>query len=83
MGIADAVETLLRFLRRDAGSDARAGALLNLVIVDSKRGDYPAATDGVRLKALGVELVDVELVTSASHPRIDPERLSEVLVSLA
>jgi CofD-related protein of GAK system len=83
MGIADAVETLLRFLRRDAGSDARAGALLNLVIVDSKRGDYPAATDGVRLKELGVELVDVELVTSESHPRIDPERLSEMLVSLA
>jgi CofD-related protein of GAK system len=83
MSVSDAVSALLRHVRADAGADTRAEDVVQHVVVDTANGDYQATLDLERLVELGVGVVDTDLVTDASHPRIDRERLAEVLVSLA
>jgi len=83
MTIGKCVETLLRYLRRDAGDDVKTEAMLDFVLVDTARGSYPSPLDLERVTALGIEVIDTELVTERSAPALDPERLSRVLVSLA
>jgi CofD-related protein of GAK system len=79
---ADAVERLLAYLRRSGPGEPPAERLLDLVIVDSARGQYPGGLDLHRIRRLGVRVLDVRLVTARSHPLIDTRRLVEVLVSL-
>ena len=79
---ADAVERLLTYLRRSGPGELPTERLLDLVIVDSARGEYPGGLDLPRIRRLGVRVLDVRLVTARSHPLIDTRRLVEVLVSL-
>ena len=77
-----AAEMLLEALRRDAGTDADAGDLLNFVLLDRHSGVYslPAAAD--RLRQLEVEPVEADFVSRSQPPEVDPERLTEILLSL-
>jgi CofD-related protein of GAK system len=79
---AEAVERLLGYLRRSGPGELPTERLLDLVIVDSARGEYPGGLDLGRIRRLGVRVLDVRLVTARSHPLIDTRRLVEVLVSL-
>ncbi len=81
--VASCVDRLLSTLRRDAGDDATAAELLDLVLVDSTNGDYPGGLESEALCSLGVTLVDLPLVTPESRPGLDPELLSRALLSLA
>ena len=83
MGIGRAAEVILSYLRRDAGPDYRTDDLLDFVLVDTKNASYSNVRDLARLEELGVELIDMDLVTPRSHPALDPERLTHVLLSLA
>jgi hypothetical protein len=76
------VERLLATLRRDAGSDSPARSFLDYVLLDREAGSYPGGIDPEGLLDMGVELLDLPLITPASAPGLDPERLSRVLVSL-
>ncbi len=80
--VADAVERLLAYLRRSGPGEPAARRLLDLVIVDSRRGVYPTGLELERIARLGPRVLDVRLVTARSAPFIDPRRLAEVLVSL-
>ncbi len=82
MSTADTVARLIAQLRTDAGPDVPTHRLLNVVAVDSRRGDYPGGLDINAIEALGVSVVDVDLVTDESAPLLDPHRLVEVLLSL-
>lgn len=83
MSIADAVERIAHCVRRDAGEDTHMADILTCVLVDTRSGVYSTPLDAVRLKELGVQVVDMPLVTRRSRPWLDPERLSQVLISLA
>jgi CofD-related protein of GAK system len=80
--VADAVERLLEYLRRSGPGELATERLLDLVIVDSARGQYPGGLDLDRIARLGVRVLDLRLVTARSRPFIDTRRLVEVLVSL-
>lgn len=84
MGVHDAVRALHRFVARDCGKPAPAvREVVDFVLVDSTRADYGERLDLDRIRALGVELIDVPLVTDKSRPLLDPTPLAEVLLSIA
>jgi CofD-related protein of GAK system len=80
MSARDTVSTLLAYLQRNAPG-AVSGDLLNIVLVDSKNGNYsgPIPQD---LKKEGIEIVDTELITPESAPYYDSSLLANVLLSL-
>ncbi|SLM32644.1 conserved hypothetical protein [Desulfamplus magnetovallimortis] len=56
--------------------------LLNYVIIDSKNGEYEGKIDKCALKKMGIEVIDMPLITSETSPYIDPKALVSLLLSL-
>jgi CofD-related protein of GAK system len=81
MSLNDSVKALVRYLRAGCTKRVRAGDLLGYVLLDVQGGGYESR-ELDSLRKLGVEVVDVRLITDRSAPYWDAERLSEVLVSL-
>jgi CofD-related protein of GAK system len=82
MGLVEKVETLRRYLVAGAARKASGDEVLQFVLVDGKATGLPRRTvQGVR--RLGVEVVDVPLMTAASRPYLDDRLLAEALLSLA
>lgn len=71
MDIEQACERLVRTVRRDAGAEVPVGRILNHVVLD-RRSVRHGAVDASRLASLGVEILERELVSTGSHPAIDP-----------
>lgn len=57
--------------------------VLDAVVVDSETGVYPAGLDLDGVRALGLKVIDMPLVTRNSAPGLDPNRLASLLVRLA
>jgi CofD-related protein of GAK system len=83
MSVADSVEALLRQVRADAGDDVPLSRVVNLVLLDRAPRHYVMHVDRARLERMGVQVVELELVTESSQPYIHPQRLTETLLSLA
>ena len=83
LSVAASAMRLLATLRLDAGSETPASHLLDFVVVDSLRGNYPYGLELEQLQDLGVSIVDLPLVSATSSPDLDPDRLARVLLSLA
>ena len=79
MSVESSVETLLEYLQKDSGKN---GGLLDYVLIDSKRGDYPQPLPGRALRKLGIEVIDTRLVSKRSAPYYDSELLVCALLSL-
>ncbi len=82
MSLYATIETLLRYLRVDAGNDCPNEKLLNFVLIDSKNGNYNSSLSQDRLDDLGIRLIDTTLITEKSAPYYDPELLVGALLSL-
>ncbi|MEA2085309.1 MAG: GAK system CofD-like protein [Thermodesulfobacteriota bacterium] len=82
MTVTDQALALLAALRNNA-PDIGVGELLNFVIIDSKRGTYNVKPNKKELAALGIEVIDVPLVSRESEPLIDSTLLLGILLSLA
>ncbi|MFZ5587922.1 MAG: GAK system CofD-like protein [Thermodesulfobacteriota bacterium] len=83
LDVAKSVAVLLDYLRRGCPEPAPTASLLNLVVVDTAGGVYPGgAVDVEAIRRLGVQVVDLPLVSEASRPHLDPGRLLEALLSL-
>lgn len=82
MGLAGAVQRLLRYLEAGLDPGSRPDRLLNYVLIDSSRGAYPEPLGLKELDSLGIRVVDAPLVTSSSAPLLDEKRLVELLISL-
>jgi CofD-related protein of GAK system len=81
MSVADCVNRLLAYLRQSSGKDESIDKFLNLVLVDTAGGSYPGGLDLAAIRHLGVQVVDLPLVSEASQPYVDEERLIEALLS--
>jgi CofD-related protein of GAK system len=81
MSVADAVDRILEFVRRDAGHDVAARSILDCVLVDTSSGAYRSALDLARIESWGVDVVDLRLVAADERRRIAPDILAEILVS--
>ncbi|MGE4299632.1 MAG: GAK system CofD-like protein [Desulfovibrionaceae bacterium] len=82
MSLFRSVRVLLSHLQ--AGCDFEVGrdALLNFVLIDSKKGVYPRPLELDKIRRFGVDVIDVPLVTKESAPYLDPRLVIEHLLSL-
>ena len=81
MDFSALIQTLTRQLRQGS-DDEPVSNFLNYVVIDADRSRYPFPINTDLLKALGVELLELPLVTSTSDPYYDDDRLAQVLLSL-
>jgi CofD-related protein of GAK system len=82
LSVAGSVERLLAHLRRSGPGGLPTDRLLDLVLVDTRRGQYPNGLEVDAIERLGVRVLDVPLVSARSAPLIDPRRIVEALLSL-
>jgi CofD-related protein of GAK system len=82
LGLADKVATLQRYLKDGSTRRVDSDQLLQLVLLDSRGAAVPKTT--IRsIERLGLQVVDVPLVTAESRPYLDDRLLAEALLSLA
>ena len=82
MTVADTVNTLLHYIRRDAGRDLPTESLLDLVLVDTKNGVYSGGLEVDAIENIGVTVLDLDLANDSDGTRIDPDKLCFALLSL-
>ena len=78
----DGVQTLLDYLRADAGQDCATDRLLNFVLVDSGQKEQLARLRADSITGLGIQVIDTRLVSEQSAPYYDPQLLVNALLSL-
>ncbi|MEW5771946.1 MAG: GAK system CofD-like protein [Thermodesulfobacteriota bacterium] len=83
LSLPGAVESLLSVLQASCPGGASRESLLNFVLLDSRRGAYPGPLDMDRIRRLGVEVLDLPLLTGESAPLVDGELLAQALLTLA
>jgi CofD-related protein of GAK system len=82
MDFEQTVHALLKQLRADVPDDCSNEKLLNFVLVDSANGRYPEGLSPEPLRGLGIELIDVKLISKQSAPYYDNDLLVSALLSL-
>ena len=73
---------LLEYLRIDNTDKCPNEKLLNFVLIDSKRGKYPALLTAPLMQELGIRIIDTRLISKQSAPYYDAELLASALLSL-
>lgn len=82
MSLEKAVETILLYLQRDCQQVTANDKLMNYVLIDSRRGNYPGRLDLDAIRARGVQIIDAPLISDASDPYLDAALVCETLISL-
>ncbi len=83
MSLYDCVHTLVSYLKHSCGTAAPVKKLLQFVLIDSRSGLYPQPMQLQKIKKLGVQIIDTPLITDASRPLADDQKVIDVLLSLA
>ncbi len=83
MELVDKVETLLGCLGKSCTSSVERRRLLQFVLVDSSRDAKAGPSEIAKVRRMGVEVIEAELVSEKSRPYLDPRRVIEHLVALA
>jgi CofD-related protein of GAK system len=81
MSLSDLVEHIVTYLRKDAGADVPVERLLNLVLLDPRWLPAGAKEALPRLHALGVQTAMLDF-SEQELPRVEPQRLAQILISL-
>ena len=79
MTLADMVAALYRYLNTDL--QGAPADYLNWVIIDSRYESYPYPLALDRIRAMGVSILEANLVSPESRPYIDPQYLCHILLS--
>jgi len=82
MTLDSSVTTLLDYLHADDTTGVRGGKLLDFILIDSKRGEYPSSISVPIMRKLGIRVIDTRLVSRQSAPYYDAELLVSALLSL-
>ena len=82
MTMDSSIQTLLRYLRADAGLKQETGRLLNFVLFDSRVDNQLNSVSMDLLDKLGIQLIDTELVSKHDVSLYNPELLVSALLSL-
>ena len=82
MSFYDLVTTLLTVLQRNCSRETEPRDLLNFILMDSRQGKYPHPLNLRKVRDLGIEIIDMNLVTPRSAPYLDDDLLIETLLSL-
>ena len=82
MTLEQMLESLLTQLQADFSQTTANEKLLNYVLMDSRNGNYASKLSQSYLRDLGIELIDVNLVSKQSAPYYDNDLLVSALLSL-
>ncbi len=82
MGLHGQVRMLMETLQAGCKADCARDALLNFLLVDTKRGVYPEPKDLTKLRRFGVEIIDVDLVDEHNPPYLDPMKVINHVLSI-
>lgn len=79
---ASCVDTLVRLVRRDAGQGTPLTDAVDLVLVDSRRGQYARPLDLPALRDRGLSILDTDLASDDNPAKLDPQKLTDALISV-
>jgi len=82
MTLEGSVHTLLHYLRAGVPDECPDRELLNFILIDSRRGHYPACRSLQGLRKLGIQVIDTRLISRDSAPYYDAGLLVAALLSL-
>ncbi|MFT7670105.1 MAG: CofD-related protein of GAK system [Planctomycetota bacterium] len=77
----ESAEQIAKAIAKDAEREVQLAEVLDFVLIDSKGLDYECDLDLDRLAQAGVQVLDLDLADS-SRTNIDPQKLTEVLLSM-
>jgi CofD-related protein of GAK system len=80
--LADQIEILISYLKKDSPKQILTCQVLNFIVVDKQNADYPGGIDEKRITHLGVRIIDYPVVTEKTSPLIDEQQLISLLLSL-
>ncbi|MBD3234737.1 MAG: GAK system CofD-like protein [candidate division Zixibacteria bacterium] len=81
--VDEQIETLLHYLMEDNAEKSNPRDYLNYIVVDKEEGAYQGEIKEKRMEELGIEVINYPLIDGNSSKRIDPNRISEILLTLA
>ncbi len=76
------VEILLHYLQQGTTDPGFTSSMLNFVLIDTRNGAYPSSLSAGRMAELGIQIIDVPLISKVSAPLYDAEMLVAALLSL-
>jgi 2-phospho-L-lactate transferase/gluconeogenesis factor (CofD/UPF0052 family) len=82
ISLADSVERLVKYLEDSCAEERKVEDLLLFVLIDGE-ATVVAERDRRRIGRLGVRLIEVPMLSSGDSERYDPDRLAQILVSMA
>lgn len=82
MSLSGCVRVLLDALQRSCDHECARDQLLNFLLVDTKRGEYPQPLDLAKIRRFGVEIIDVDLVDDNNPPYLSPDKVLAHLLSI-
>ncbi len=81
LSLADQVERLLSFLKKDNPIKIATEQVLHFIIVDRANGSYAGGVDEERIRKMGVDIIDYPLISTRNFPLIDEKLLVPLLLS--
>ncbi|MEW6076878.1 MAG: GAK system CofD-like protein [Thermodesulfobacteriota bacterium] len=81
MSLEDQVNCLVEYLRRDDPGTIKPENVLNFVLLDRKNAAYPGTAKTSSFFRRAVQVIDTQLVTDRTRPKVDPLLLIERLLS--
>lgn len=82
MSLSGCVRVLLDTLRRSCDHECARDQLLNFMLVDTRRGQYPTPLDLAKIQRFGIEVIDADLVDDKNPPYLDPNKVLAHLLSI-
>lgn len=82
MTLADSVKTLIDYLHKSCYEVVPVSKLLNFVLIDSSHGFEISEEEIKTIHDLGVEVIDISLISESTLPYYDEDKLISVLLSL-
>lgn len=83
MTISDCIRVLHHQVAQDLGADVAVDEVVGSILIDHRNGAYGDRLDLDEIASLGVQVVDLDLVTENSHSLLDATLLSKALLALA
>jgi len=82
VSLAQSVIQLIYYLKKGCKNVVATDRLINFIVVDEKQGRYNKPLGFDVIAKLGVEVIRADLITEPSKPKLDEEKLIEILLSL-
>ncbi len=82
LSLFDTVQTLVRYGERSCGEPVKPTDIVQYLLLDTRSAQYKKPLNLKKLRDMGIQIVDLPLVTPESSPHFDDQRIIEALLSL-